>query len=113
VLRFDRDRRLRPVALQDPEADTLLAGMAPDERMASWHLIAANGRVYSGGEAFEPLLHLIPGGDPLARTLGAVPPLADICYRAIASRRSLFGRLIPARSKARAQERIAAASGRT
>jgi predicted DCC family thiol-disulfide oxidoreductase YuxK len=106
VLRLDRHRRLRPVALQDPEADTLLAAMPDDERMASWHLVADDGRVYSGGDAFPPLLRLIPGGGPLARALAASPSLTDAGYRAVAGRRSLIGRLIPAAGGGRARERI-------
>jgi predicted DCC family thiol-disulfide oxidoreductase YuxK len=112
VLRLDRHGRLRPVALQDPEAGTLLAGMPIEERMASWHLVGYDGRVHSGGEAFAPLLRLIPGSGPLARALEAVPAVADVGYRAVAARRALFGRLLPARSKARAQERIDAATQR-
>lgn len=112
MLRLDRDRRLRPVALQDPEADLLLSGMPAEQRMASWHVVADDGRVHSGGDAFAPLLRLVPGGDLPARALDAVPGIADVGYRAVAGRRSLFGRLIPARSKARAQERINAAAQR-
>ena len=40
VLALDRAHRLRPVALGTPEADALLADMAPDERAASWHLVS-------------------------------------------------------------------------
>jgi len=112
VLRLDRRRSLRPVALQDPEADLLLSGMPVDKRMASWHLVGGDGRVHSGGEAFAPLLRVIPGGGPAARALEAVPAVPDVGYRAVAGRRSFFGRLIPARSKARAQERIDAAAQR-
>jgi predicted DCC family thiol-disulfide oxidoreductase YuxK len=112
VLRLDRHRRLRPVALQDAEADLLLPGMPANERMASWHFVADDGRVYSGGEAFAPLLRLIPGGELPARALEAFPALADVGYRAVAGRRSFFGRLLPARSEARAQARIDAAAQR-
>jgi predicted DCC family thiol-disulfide oxidoreductase YuxK len=112
VLRLDRHKQLRPVALQDSEADLLLAGMPAGQRMASWHFVGEDGRVYSGGEAFAPLLRLIPGGAPLARALDAAPAIADHGYRAVAERRSFFGRLIPASSKARAQERIDAAAQR-
>jgi predicted DCC family thiol-disulfide oxidoreductase YuxK len=112
VLRLDRHHRLRPVALQDPEADLLLSGMPREKRMASWHFVDDDGRVYSGGEAFAPLLRLLPGGGPPARALEAVPAVAGVGYRAVAGRRSLFGRLIPARSKVRAQERIDSAAQR-
>ena len=100
------------MALQEPEADLLLSGMPADQRMASWHFVSDDGRVYSGGAAFAPLLRLVPGGELPARALDAVPTLTDFGYRAVAGRRSFFGRLIPARSKARAQERIDAAARR-
>jgi predicted DCC family thiol-disulfide oxidoreductase YuxK len=112
VLRLDRHGRLRPVALQDPEAGTLLAGMPEEQRMASWHLVGEDGHIYSGGDAFAPLLRLVPGGSPLARLLAAFPSLAELGYRAVAGRRSFFGRLLPASSKARARERIEAAAQR-
>jgi predicted DCC family thiol-disulfide oxidoreductase YuxK len=112
VLRLDRHGRLRPVALQDPEAGTLLAGMPIEERMASWHLVGQDGHVYSGGDAFAPLLRLLPGRGALARVLARFPSLAEIGYRAVAGRRSFLGRLIPASSKARARERIEAAAQR-
>ena len=80
--------------------------------MASWHFVSDDGTVHSGGDAFAPLLRLVPGGALPARALEAVPSLARVGYRAVAGRRSFFGRLIPARSKARAQERIDAAARR-
>ena len=100
------------MALQDTETELLLSGMPSDQRMASWHFVADDGRVYSGGEAFAPLLRLVPGGALPARALEAVPALANVGYRAVAGRRSFFGRLLPAGSKARAQARIDAAAQR-
>ena len=81
VLRWDRGRRLRPVALQDPEADALLGGMDEERKMASWHLVTADGRVYSAGAAFPPLLRLLPGGRPLSWLAAAFPPLTERAYR--------------------------------
>jgi predicted DCC family thiol-disulfide oxidoreductase YuxK len=98
--------------LQNPEADALLPGMTPEQRMASWHLVGDDGRVYSGGDAFPPLLRLIPGGGPVARVLAAFPWLGRVGYRAVAARRSLLGRVISARRSARARERIEAAAER-
>jgi predicted DCC family thiol-disulfide oxidoreductase YuxK len=54
ILAWDRHHRLRPVALQDPEADELLQGMDEEQKMASWHLVASNGSVYSGGAVADP-----------------------------------------------------------
>ncbi|MDP9187873.1 MAG: DUF393 domain-containing protein, partial [Actinomycetota bacterium] len=45
LLAWDRSGRLRPVALQDPEADRLLAGMPEEERMDSWHWVTGDGDV--------------------------------------------------------------------
>jgi predicted DCC family thiol-disulfide oxidoreductase YuxK len=112
LLRLDRQGRLRPVPLQHPEADILLSGMTHEQRMASWHLVGDDGRVYSGGDAFSPLLRLIPGGGPCARVLAAFPSLGDVAYRIVAGRRSSLGRLIPAARSARAQQRIEAAANR-
>ena len=86
-LRWDRSGRLRPVALQDPEADQLLGGMDEERKMASWHLVEADGRVYSAGAAFPPLLRLLPGGRPLAAVVGAFPGVTDRAYRHIARTR--------------------------
>jgi predicted DCC family thiol-disulfide oxidoreductase YuxK len=116
VLSWDRERTLRPVALTDPEAERLLAGMPEDERMASWHLVdpvdpswmtnvaesATNvthpGR-RSGGAAFAPLFRLLPGGAPLARLADRFPDAARRAYRFVADRRSLFGKPLPAAVK--------------
>ena len=112
LLRLDRRNRLRPVPLQQLEADTLLSGMSRDEQMASWHLVD-DGRVYSGGAALAPLLRLLPGGRPFAAALAALPAaVGDVAYRTVAGRRSSLGRLIPAASAARARQRIEAATNR-
>jgi predicted DCC family thiol-disulfide oxidoreductase YuxK len=86
VLRWDRNRRLRPVALQDPEADALLGGMREEEKMASWHLVTADSAVHSAGAAFPPLLRLLPGGRPLAALAAAFPDTTERAYRWVARR---------------------------
>jgi predicted DCC family thiol-disulfide oxidoreductase YuxK len=87
ILRWDRHRRLRPVAMQDPEAGELLAGMEEPARTGSWHLVTADGRVYSAGAAFPPLLRLLPGGRPLAVLASAFPGLTERGYRWVARTR--------------------------
>ncbi|MGH3038845.1 MAG: thiol-disulfide oxidoreductase DCC family protein [Gaiellaceae bacterium] len=87
ILRWDRRGRLRPVALQDPEADELLGGTDAQRKMASWHLVTADGRVYSAGAAFPPLLRLLPGGRPLAALTAAFPALTERAYQYIARTR--------------------------
>jgi predicted DCC family thiol-disulfide oxidoreductase YuxK len=94
ILAWDRRRRLRPVALQDPEADALLSRMDGAEKMASWHLVTADGPVYSAGAAAPPLLRLLPGGSAPAAVLSAFPGMTDRVYRFVARHRDRFGRLV-------------------
>jgi predicted DCC family thiol-disulfide oxidoreductase YuxK len=96
LLAWDRAGRLRPAALQGPEADRLLSGMSEEQRMGSWHLVV-DGDVYSGGAAAAPLLRLLPGGGPLAPVVAAFPGMSDRAYRLVARNRDLFGRLAGAR----------------
>jgi hypothetical protein len=79
-------------------------------RMASWHLVTADGRVESAGRGVAPLLRLLPGGGPLARLAAAAQPATDAAYGFVADHRSTFGRLIPRRARERADRRLARAS---
>jgi len=96
ILAWDVHRRLRPVALQDPEADRLLAGMDRAHRMASWHLVTPNGRFFSAGAAVPELMRLLPGGLPLAFLAGLAPGPTEATYRFVSNHRdrlaSLLGR---------------------
>jgi predicted DCC family thiol-disulfide oxidoreductase YuxK len=92
VLAWDRAGRLRPTAIQGPEADQLLTGLSDEEKMASWHLVV-DGHRYSGGAAAAPLLRLLPGGRPLAPVVAAFPGVSDRAYRLVARNRDRFGRL--------------------
>ncbi len=106
VLAWDRDRRVRTVALQDAEADLLLSGMPSAERMASWHLVTADGRRFSGGAALAPLLRLFPGGALLARGAEAAPGVTDRGYRWVAEHRTPLGRRLRRSWVERADARI-------
>jgi predicted DCC family thiol-disulfide oxidoreductase YuxK len=109
LLALDRHRVLRPVALATSEADELLADLTPEQRAASWHLVAPNGRRWSAGAAAPPLLRLLPRGRAPAALLERMPRTTERAYRWVADHRSWFSRLIPDRSKARADARIEAA----
>jgi predicted DCC family thiol-disulfide oxidoreductase YuxK len=98
VLAWDRRRTLRPLALQDPEAEALLPGMDEAQKMASWHLVTQDGRVYSAGAAAPPLLLLLPGGKAPATLLAAFPRLTDRAYGFVARNRDRFGRLVGAKA---------------
>ena len=125
LLRWDRDRRLRPVALTDPKAAPLLEGMPEDERMASWHLVDAgwlgggaknapntnHPEIWSAGGAFSPLFRLLPGGAPLARLTDRFPAASERAYRWVADHRSLFGKPIPVAARRWADRVISESSG--
>ena len=108
LLAWDRRAALRPLALQEPEARELLAGMDEERRMSSWHLVTSDGSVSSAGDAFGPLLRLLPGGRPLAALAEVSPRLSERAYRLVADHRSAFGRPITSGAKRRADRRIAA-----
>jgi predicted DCC family thiol-disulfide oxidoreductase YuxK len=109
VLRWDRERRLQPVALRSEEADALLDGMPEEQQMASWHLVrpgwwasvAGNAtqthhpEIRSAGAAFSPLFRLLPGGAPLALVTDKFPRAAEAAYRWVADHRTAFGKPIP------------------
>jgi predicted DCC family thiol-disulfide oxidoreductase YuxK len=106
LLRWDGAGRLRPLALQLPEADDLLADLTPAERMASWHLISPKGDRFSGGAALPPLLRLLPGGRVPAAAFARFPGLTERGYRWAADHRSRLSRWLPTGAKRRAGERV-------
>ena len=94
------------VALQDRrEADRLLGPLDEQTRMASWHLVTADGGVHSAGRGLAPLLRLLPGGRLPARVVTAAQPWADAAYEFVAAHRSSLGRLVRARGQARGGRR--------
>jgi predicted DCC family thiol-disulfide oxidoreductase YuxK len=109
VLAWDRRRALRPVAIDSPAGGRLLAGLGDSERERTWHLVL-DGRRYSAGAALPPLLRLLPAGNPLAALAARAPRAADAAYRFVAGRRALFGRLVTAGAKRRADARISSRS---
>ena len=110
-LRWDRDRRLRPAAIQGPEGERLLEGMPRARRLESWHLVDAEGRTYSAGEGFAPLLRLLPGGRPLAAIAARLPRLADRAYFLVARNRSALAKPLPRSGVERATRLIEARGG--
>ena len=106
LLAWDRHRCLRPVALQDPEAHTLLGAMDPERRMSSWHLVTPDGRVHSAGEAVAPMLRLLPGGRPLAALAAAFPRVIEQVFSFVASHRGRVGQLVRRGAAERADARI-------
>jgi predicted DCC family thiol-disulfide oxidoreductase YuxK len=107
LLRWDRQRRLRPLALQSAESDRLLADLAPAERMASWHLVSPGGGRWSAGAALPPLLRLLPGGRAPAAGFARFPDATEGGYRWVADHRSGLARLLPAALRRRADRYLA------
>jgi predicted DCC family thiol-disulfide oxidoreductase YuxK len=68
--------------------------MDQERKMASWHLVDAEGRVRSAGAAAGPLFRLLPGGRPLAMIAETFPRSTDRLYRLIARNRERFGRML-------------------
>ena len=91
ILRWDRARRLRAVALSSPEAKELLSFMNEDERVASWHLVKPTGEVSSAGAAVAPLMRILPWGTPLAMLAEAFPGTTARIYDWIARHRHTLG----------------------
>jgi predicted DCC family thiol-disulfide oxidoreductase YuxK len=110
LLAWDRQGRLRPVAIQSADGRRLLAGLSEEQMLASWHLVR-EGRRYSAGAALPPLLRLLPGGAALARLSAAMPRISERAYGFVARHRAPIGRLITAGAKRRSNERIARRSG--
>ena len=110
VLAWDRRRRLRPVAIQDPEGQALLARLDPAVHLDSWHLAFPDGRLYSAGPALVEVVQLLPGGRAPAAVMRALLPATGWAYRIVAGHRAVPGRLISAAAKRRATDAIRARS---
>jgi predicted DCC family thiol-disulfide oxidoreductase YuxK len=93
ILAWDRNRRLRPVAIQSEEGQRLLADVEPERRLDSWHLVE-DGKVSSAGAAAPRLFEALPGGRPLAAVLRAFPGATERAYRWVAGHRDLMARLL-------------------
>jgi predicted DCC family thiol-disulfide oxidoreductase YuxK len=92
LLRWDRHGRLRAAPIQGEEGDRLLADLNEHDRLASWHLIAPDGRRYSGGAAAGPMARLLPAGAPVAFLAKTFPRSTDRFYRWVARNRDTLGR---------------------
>jgi predicted DCC family thiol-disulfide oxidoreductase YuxK len=93
ILAWDRNRRLRPVAIQSEEGARLLADIEPERRLDSWHLVE-QGHVRSAGAAAPRLVDALPWGRPLAALLRAFPRATERAYRWVAGHRDLIARLL-------------------
>jgi predicted DCC family thiol-disulfide oxidoreductase YuxK len=107
LLAWDRARRLDPVSIQSTRGEELLFDMARRDRLESWHLIDAEGVLYSGGAGISVIFAALPWGGPIARIASRFPRTTSRAYDWVASHRVLLGRLPKARLRARAARVIA------
>jgi predicted DCC family thiol-disulfide oxidoreductase YuxK len=116
LLSWDKAKRLSPVPIQSARGEELLAGMAEQDRLASWHLIGADGTLYSGGAGIPVIFAALPFGETLARVASRSPRATSRIYDWVAAHRVLLGRPFSARPRAWASrviaERERAVSGR-
>jgi predicted DCC family thiol-disulfide oxidoreductase YuxK len=94
ILLWDRRRRLRPVAIQSPEGDRLLADVPPERRLESWHLVDPGGERHSAGAGAAPLVRLLPGGRPVGFLFRRFPRTTHRAYRWVADHRNRLARLV-------------------
>jgi len=106
LLAWDRHHRLRPVALQHPEAERLLGDLTPAERLASVHAVRPGEAPRSGGAALGPLVGGLPGGPPLAAAMARFEALTERGYEAVAGNRERLSQLLPAMPVRRADALI-------
>ena len=102
ILRLDRERRLRPLPIQSDEGQRLLAGVPEDVRLASWHLVTADGQVRSGAAGFPGLFDRLPAGAPVARLTALLQGPSALGYRLLVDNRTRLGRRIGAERRDRA-----------
>jgi predicted DCC family thiol-disulfide oxidoreductase YuxK len=98
ILRWDRAGRLRAAPIQGAEGRGLLADLSEDRRLASWHLIAPDGRRHAGGEAVAPLARLLPGGAPVRWVADTFPGSTRRLYGLVARHRGRLGALLGERA---------------
>lgn len=107
LLKWDRARRLTPLAIQSSVGEGLLGSMSASERLASWHLIDTARVVHSAGDGVPELFAALPGGRPIAHLASRFPTITSHVYEWVAAHRTLLGRPLNPRARAWAGRVIA------
>lgn len=106
LLLWDRRQALSATPYQD-----MRHRLGPDgseERPRSWYAVAeTDTKVLAAGAAFPTLFARLPGGRPLAWLTRRFPHATESTYQVVASKRSLFGRMLPRYCTKRADQVIA------
>lgn len=85
------------VPLQSDRADRLLDGRVDEAaKWESWHLVEADGSLYSGGEAVPRVLRHVKGGRIAGRVAERLPRATAGAYRLVARNRDRLGRVVRA-----------------
>lgn len=95
---WDRHDRLAFASIQGTEGTRLLASMDPADRLASWHVVGADGEIRSAGAAVPKALRRLPGGAPLAAVSAAFPRTTERLYRWTVLHRTRLGRMLGQRA---------------
>jgi predicted DCC family thiol-disulfide oxidoreductase YuxK len=93
ALRLDDDQRLRAVAIQSEEGERLLTEVAPELRLATFHLVTPGGTVLSGPDAAAPLSRLLRGGHVPSRAMRRFPAQTAAAYGFVSRHRGLLGKV--------------------
>lgn len=85
------------VPLQSPRADALLDGRVDEQtKWESWHLVDADGSLYSGGAALPHVLRHVRGGRVAGRVAARFPRTSSGLYKVVARNRDRLGRVVKA-----------------
>lgn len=107
LLTWDRANRVGPVSIQSARGEELLIDVPRQDRLKSWHLIDAEGTLYSGGAGIPVVFNALPRGALIARVARRLPKATSSAYEWVASHRVLLGRPLKARPRAWAARVIA------
>lgn len=67
--RWDREKVLEVVRLEDPTVASRFPGLTPDELRAALHVVASDGSVSRGADGIARVLEALPGKGPWGRLL--------------------------------------------
>jgi predicted DCC family thiol-disulfide oxidoreductase YuxK len=106
LLTWDRAGSLRALAIQSVEGQRLLAPVPAQRRLDSFHLVAPDGSIRSGGPAMSELFGTLPAAGPLAAAFERLPSATSAGYDWVARNRVAISRFVPGVLKRRADRRL-------
>ena len=91
---WDRRGDLRFATIQGADGARALAPLDPAARLASWHLVTHDGRIWSAGAAAPELLRRLPLGTVPAAVLAMFPQTTERLYAWVTRHRTRLGTLL-------------------